>query len=88
MKEKELVKMPRTWIKLKPTFTRGENIMAKMSQLNIEQTNRFIDALDTMAQYIDTELLALVSPISLMHGRLMYLAGIIEGYKEIIREGE
>jgi len=41
-----------------------------------------------MAQYIDTELLALVSPISLMHGRLMYLAGMIEGFVEIIKEGE
>ena len=62
--------------------------MAKMAALDIDITNKFLGALDTMAQYIDTELLALVSPISLMHGRLMYLAGIIEGYKEIIREGE
>ena len=59
--------------------------MGKMSELNITQTNKFLGALDTMAQYIDTELLALVSPISLMHGRLMYLQGLIEGFVEIIK---
>jgi len=59
--------------------------MAKMSRLDIERTNKFVDYLYQMAQYIDMEIAPHIEPVSLAYGRLMGLQGMIEGYIGILK---
>ena len=60
--------------------------MAKMSALNIDQTNKFVGALNEITQFIDMELIPEISVISILHERLIVLQAIIEGYREEIKE--
>jgi len=54
--------------------------MAKMSTLNIEQTNKMVDYLNQIAQFIDMELIPETEEISTLRGRLVQLQTIIESY--------
>jgi len=59
--------------------------MAKMSQLNITQTNKFVGALDYISQFIDEELIPEISVISILHERLIILQRVVDDYREEIK---
>jgi hypothetical protein len=61
------------------------NIMAKMSALNIEQTNKFVGALDEISQFIDEELIPEISVISILHERLIILQKIVNDYRDEVK---
>jgi len=54
--------------------------MAKMSALNIEQTNKMVDCLHQIAQFIDMELMPETEEVSVLRARLVQLQTIIESY--------
>ena len=62
--------------------------MAKMSALNIEQTNKFLNALDYISQFIDEELIPEISVISILHERLIILQKIVDDYRKEIKDNE
>ena len=66
-------------------YVREKNKMAKMSRLNIEQTNKFVGALDYISQFIDEELIPEISVISILHERLIVLQAVIDGYRREIK---
>jgi len=51
-----------------------------MSALNIEQTNKMVDYLHQIAQFIDMELIPETEEVSILRGRLVQLQTIIESY--------
>ena len=59
--------------------------MGKMAQLNITQTNKFIGALDTITQFIDTELMRLTKYIPMFRDGLLELQDIINDYRDEIK---
>ena len=70
---------------IKITWEPREDKMGKMSALNIEQTNKFVGALDTITQFIDTELMQLTKYIPMFRDGLLELQDIINDYRDEIK---